>query len=83
MVATRKTYPNCELDYTNSLISGMLNGCYGFGQALGPIMGSVIYQMFGFRVLCTFTGTFIIIFTFLYFARAEGPQAFANTVTNY
>ena len=36
-------HPNCDPDLTNSLLSGMLNACYGIGQATGPMLGLTLY----------------------------------------
>lgn len=43
MVSTRLHFPEHDLEHANSLLSGMLNSCFGIGQASGPLLGSFIY----------------------------------------
>ena len=44
MNATALKYPNCDLDHANSLLSGILNSCYGLGNAIGPLLGGLLIQ---------------------------------------
>ena len=83
MVATRLAYPDGDLDHVNSLLSGMLNACFGIGQAAGPLVGSAIYESLGFRDLCNITAGVTVAFGLLYFACAGGCQAFSQTCKNY
>mmetsp|Transcript_37150 Transcript_37150/g.45354 ORF Transcript_37150/g.45354 Transcript_37150/m.45354 type:complete len:115 (+) Transcript_37150:966-1310(+) len=43
MFATKIHYPAGDLEHANSLLSGILNCCYGAGGALGPLMGASLY----------------------------------------
>ena len=43
MNATKIAYPESDLEHANSLLSGILNGCFGIGQALGSLMGAALY----------------------------------------
>jgi len=43
MFATKISYPESDLEHANSLLSGILNCCYGAGGALGPLMGASLY----------------------------------------
>jgi MFS family permease len=49
MDATKLAYPNCDLHHANSLLSGILNSCFGVGQAAGPLLGAFLTQVLGFR----------------------------------
>ena len=45
MQAVKVTNPrSAGTDHTNSMLSGMFNGYYGLGQALGPLLGSYLYE---------------------------------------
>jgi len=43
MTSTKIKFPESDLEHANSLLSGILNALNGFGQALGPLLGSVLY----------------------------------------
>ena len=66
MLSTRLAYPDADLDHANSLLSGLLNCCFGIGQASGPLIGSAIYQAMGFRALCDITAGLTVAFGILY-----------------
>ena len=48
MQATRIAYPDYDLVHANGLLSGMLNAGFGFGQALGPIIGAILFEFSDF-----------------------------------
>ena len=77
MVSTRLHYPDHDLEHANSLLSGMLNSCFGIGQASGPLVGSAIYQLLGFRWLCDITAGICVGFALLYLLFAQGFQSYA------
>ena len=66
MNATKLAYPDCDLDHANSLLSGMLNCFFGFGQALGPLIGAFLVQIFSFGTMCNIIGGFVISLRHLY-----------------
>ena len=72
MNATKLAYPDCDLDHANSLLSGMLNCFFGFGQALGPLIGAFLVQMFSFGTMCNIIGGFVISMAILYLMCAQG-----------
>ena len=76
-------YPEYDLESANSLMSGMLNGCYGIGQASGPLLGALLFQICGFRSMCDFVSAFVFCFFLLYIACAQGCQAFSQTYSNF
>ena len=47
--ASRKAFPDCDRDLSSSLLSGIYNAAFGVGQAVGPVLGSLLYQLIGFR----------------------------------
>ena len=77
MVSTRLHYPNYDLEHANSLLSGLLNSCFGVGQASGPLVGSFIYQVMGFRALCDITAGICVGFGLLYLVCAQGCHSYA------
>lgn len=44
MTATEIAFPEADEEQASNMLSGMLCSWYGLGQALGPILGSAIYQ---------------------------------------
>ena len=72
MLSTHLKYPEADLEHANNLLSGLLNCCFGIGQALGPLFGSAIYQTMGFRALCDITAGISIVFSILYFIFGQG-----------
>ena len=80
MQAVKVAYPSlASSDHTNSMLSGMFNGFYGFGQALGPLLGSYLYEATGenFRLTMNIVGGICLVFSLLYFCFANGCQAFS------
>ena len=72
MQATKSAYPDCDLDHANSLLSGILNCCFGVGQALGPLLGAFLVQIFNFQTMCDIIGSFVICMALLYLMSAQG-----------
>ena len=83
MRATSLRYPDCDMDHANSLLSGLLNCCFGLGQAFGPLLGSTLYQVTNFRMMNNVVGALIIFNAFLYIVCAGGCEAFSQTCKNY
>ena len=44
MEATAVMFPDSDLEHANDLLSGLLMAIFGVGQALGPLLGSFLYQ---------------------------------------
>ena len=83
MVATAEAYPKCDLDHANSLLSGMLNAGFGSGQAIGPILGSFLYQLTGFRMTMNIMAALVVFQATVYLITANGCQALSKTCQNY
>ena len=75
MAGAREKHPNCDFDQLNSLLSGMLNAGFGIGQALGPVTGAGLYELFGFRQAMDVTAYFTFAYALLYFVCARGCHA--------
>lgn len=75
MQATKEAYPDCDLNYANSLLSGLFSGSYNLGYASGPLVGSAIYQAAGFRIMCDSIGCALLAFAILYIICANGCAA--------
>ena len=41
--ASRKAFPECDKERASSLLSGIYNAAFGVGQAVGPVLGSLLY----------------------------------------
>ena len=76
MNATAEKHPNCDMEHASSLLSGILNCCMGMGMALGPIIGGLLVDLFGFKVAYDIIGGLMIFMAVLYFVCAGGYQAF-------
>ena len=83
MYATKLKYPMCDLDYANSLLSGLFNCCFAIGQGMGPLIGSAIYQVSNFRVMCDVVAVVVCSFAILYFVIAGGVEAISKTCQGY
>ena len=83
MKGTREAYPNCDLDHANSLLSGMLNAGFGIGQAIGPILGSLLYEWVGFRSTMDITAIACLSYALIYFLCAGGCHAYVQTCRNF
>ena len=60
----------------------MLNAGFGIGQALGPLTGAGLYELFGFRQAMDITAYFVFAYSILYFVCASGCHAIALTCKN-
>ena len=72
MHATHLAYPHCDHDHSKSLLSGMLNCCFGLGFIFGPSAGSLLYTTTSFTVENNVIGLFIIFMGLLYIVCASG-----------
>ena len=81
IVATKIAYPDCDHEHANSLIGGVLNSAYGIGGAVGPIIGTSLYQFVGFRNMCNVVGGVCMVFAMLYFVLCSGCEAWRSTMS--
>lgn len=51
----------------------------GIGQVSGPIFGSLITDMYGFRVCCDFVAIISLLYGLIYFTFADGPNSFVTS----
>ena len=79
----RLAYPDADLERGTSLLSGMMTASIGVGQASGPLIGSAIYQVAGFRVMCDVIASVVILYAFIYLFGAQGCQAYKQTCVNF
>mmetsp|Transcript_25968 Transcript_25968/g.51767 ORF Transcript_25968/g.51767 Transcript_25968/m.51767 type:complete len:462 (-) Transcript_25968:248-1633(-) len=82
MRVVEHAFPTYDLEHANSLLSGIVNGCFGVGMAAGPLMGSSLYQIFGFRIMCNVTGGITVFFALTYFFFCNGREAYISTYRN-
>ena len=83
MTATVEAHPMSDLDHANSLLSGMLNAGFGSGQALGPILGALFYQLTNWRMTMNIISVIVAVHAVLYIITAKGCEAFSRTCKNY
>ena len=83
MFTTKRKFPNANLEQANSLLSGIMNGFLGAGMAIGPLLGSSLYQTLGFRLMCDITAAILIVTSVLYFVFCQGCEAFSKTCKNF
>ena len=60
-----------------------MNCNFGCGQAVGSLLGGVVYQAVGFRVLCDIMGAMCFIFLVTYFFAANGCEALSQSCKNF
>ena len=56
-----------------------MGSAYGIGGAVGPIIGTSLYQFVGFRNMCNVVGGVCMVFAMLYFALCSGCEAWRLT----
>lgn len=83
MFVVKQKYPTRDLEQANSLLSGIMNGFMGIGLAVGPLVGSSLYEFVGFRKMCDFTAGAVMIVTVFYSCFCEACEAFTSTCNNY
>ena len=76
---TKEKFPEADMGHANHLLSGMLCSSFGLGQALGPIIGALIYEKTDFRTMCNAIGGATISFSILYFLCCQGFTAYRLT----
>ena len=70
-------YPNMVKDM--GLTKGdllQLTASFGAGQALGPLLGALFYQMSDFRMTMNILAAITCTYAFIYIACAKGCDAF-------
>ena len=79
MRATKQAYPNCDLEHTNSLLSGLLSSAFGAGMAIGPLLGSFFFQISDFQNTMNYISIIVVSEAVLYILCAQGFQAVRQT----
>jgi len=74
--AGKHNFAEVDEDHASSLLSGIYNAAFGIGQALGPIVGTFLYQLIGFRFTMQVATGLIILTGLLYLLCANGCEAF-------
>ena len=72
MESTRTTYPQCDFEHATNLLSGILTSSIGLGQAIGPLIGSSVYSIVGFRATQDVTALVVISSGVLYLIFGKG-----------
>jgi len=65
--AVEQAYPNIEQDELHNNISGLFIAFQGIGETAGPILGSVLDDMYGFRTANDVMGSTVFTFMILFF----------------
>ena len=61
-------YPNLKDNVElNDACAGYFNGCLGIGEAIGPIISSVLVAAIGFRTACDVLALTIFVYTLFFF----------------
>lgn len=74
--AAEDRYPFLNEDELHNNISGVFIAAQGLGETLGPIMGSVFEDVYGFRTAADIIAVGISAFLILYFLTCGGFTAF-------
>lgn len=61
----------------------MLNAGFNVGQAVGPVLGSLIYDLTGFRTTMNVMAAISALTGVLYFVAAGGCKAIEETRKNF
>ena len=62
--------------------SGIFNGVLGIGMICGPLFGSYITELYGFRVQCDCVALISLLFGLIYFQFGDGLNGFKKTIEN-
>jgi len=65
--ATEEAYPGTDMDQLHNGISGLFIAAQGFGETLGPVLGSVFKVHFGFRKSQDIIAVTLLSFMILYY----------------
>ena len=80
IAAANKRFKGEQKQRVNTLASGLFNASLGVGQTVGPIIGALLYEYFGFRETQDMIACFCICYGLLYFICAGGWSAFKSTL---
>lgn len=69
-------------DHLHNVISGLFIAFQGIGETLGPVLGSVLEDQFGFRSALDFAGILVFVFMVFYFLTCGGFTMFKSASTN-
>jgi len=83
MVTSKEAWPTCDLEHTNSLLSGLLSSAFGGGMAVGPLLGSFFFSISDFRMTMNYMAIIVVTEAILYTLCAGGFSAVRLTCKNY
>ena len=83
MVSTKLKFPDYDFEHSTNLLSGVMNSAVGVGQAIGPIFGASMYQVFGFRTTEDVTAAVIVLIGILYLLFADGFRSYTESCANF
>jgi MFS family permease len=63
----------------NDISSGIFNMFLGIGQVSGPVFGSIITDMYGFRICCDLVAIISLLYALIYFVMAEGANSYITS----
>lgn len=65
--STEEKYPGMDKDRLHNNISGLFIAAQGLGETLGPVLGSVFEEFYGFRTSFDIIGCTLLVFMAIYF----------------
>jgi hypothetical protein len=71
-------FPDDE-ELVNDLSSGIFNVCIAFGQLAGPMYGSIMTEIFNYRLTCDYAAFLLDLFGCIYFLFGQGWNSFKNS----
>lgn len=83
MFVAKKQFSDESIKHTNNKLSGIIQCLGAIGMAVGPLMGSYLYEVFGFRYMCNTMAGVAILFAACYFLFCDGYEAITSTCKNY
>ena len=76
--SAEEKYPGMDMDQLHNSISGLFIAAQGLGETLGPVLGSVFEEYYGFRTSQDILGCIIFGFMIFYFILCGGTKIFKN-----
>ena len=77
--STLPLYPKSAETLINDRSCGLFNMFLGIGQVVGPIYGSTITKMYGFRIMCDLVSIGCLVYGIIYYVFGNGRIAFIKS----
>ncbi|CAI2367061.1 unnamed protein product [Moneuplotes crassus] len=71
MIEVAKSSTDSDSEMLNDMCSGLFNMFFALGEIFGPMIGNVIFSIWGFPMICDALGIACMVFAVLYFLACD------------